>query len=194
MMVDTKEKILEAGLTIFSAKGYVGSSTREIAKKAGVAEITLFRHFSSKETLFGEVIKSYTFLPILKKLIPNLLDKDYKEALEDIARNYLEKLEERKDLIQIMKSKARLYPEKVANIHRAYVDEMFKTMASYFRQLQESKKLREDFDPEMGALAFVGMLFTYFSTREFFQRKDKISDTNKVIKEFVEIFVKGTVQ
>ncbi len=62
----TKDRILKTGLKLFSKKGYLGATTKEIAKTAGIAEITLFRHFSSKERLFEEVINAYSFLPAKK--------------------------------------------------------------------------------------------------------------------------------
>ncbi|WP_169704188.1 TetR/AcrR family transcriptional regulator, partial [Candidatus Kuenenia stuttgartensis] len=44
-----RKKILETGLKLFSKKGYLGTTTREIAKEAGTAEVTIFRHFISKK-------------------------------------------------------------------------------------------------------------------------------------------------
>ncbi|MGE5799532.1 MAG: helix-turn-helix domain-containing protein, partial [Syntrophaceae bacterium] len=41
----TREKILDASLRLFSDKGFLGATTRGIARRAGVAEVTLFRHF-----------------------------------------------------------------------------------------------------------------------------------------------------
>ena len=52
----TKEKILTAAMSLVSEKGYLGATTREIAHDAGVTELTLFRHFGSKEKLFEEVL------------------------------------------------------------------------------------------------------------------------------------------
>src|SRR5512146_104283 len=104
MTKDTKEKILDAGLSLFSKKGYLGATTKEIAKKAGVAELTLFRHFSSKERLFEETIKRYSFLPALKGLLPEVRGLEYSEALLVIAKKYLERLAERRALIKIMQS------------------------------------------------------------------------------------------
>ena len=48
----TKEKILDATIALVSQKGYLGATTREIARGAGVTELTLFRHFGTKEKLF----------------------------------------------------------------------------------------------------------------------------------------------
>lgn len=53
---DTRSKILEAALDLFSEKGFHASTTRKISQKAGVNEVTLFRHFKTKLTLFEEVL------------------------------------------------------------------------------------------------------------------------------------------
>jgi AcrR family transcriptional regulator len=58
--------ILDAALRLFSQKGFLGATTRQIAREAGVAEVTLFRRFGSKEELFAEVIRGYSFLPAMK--------------------------------------------------------------------------------------------------------------------------------
>lgn len=56
-MMDTKDKILNAGIREFAKTGYLGTSTKTIAKSAGVAEMTLFRKFGSKKELFESMIR-----------------------------------------------------------------------------------------------------------------------------------------
>jgi len=48
---ETRQKILEAARNCFDDGGFEQASTREIAKRAGVAEGTIFSHFSTKEEL-----------------------------------------------------------------------------------------------------------------------------------------------
>jgi AcrR family transcriptional regulator len=193
MPKDTKEKILDAGLSLFSKKGYLGATTKEIAKKAGVAELTLFRHFSSKERLFEEAIKRRSFLPTLKGLLPELKGLVYTDALIEIANRYLERLSERRDLIKIMHSEIHLYPAKVREIQQKFVGEIVGTLASYFRGLQE-RRILKDFDPELGARAFLSMFFSYFTSQEFIaDKKQRFSDKDAVVGEFVKIFVSGTM-
>ncbi|MEM2265151.1 MAG: helix-turn-helix domain-containing protein [Nitrososphaerota archaeon] len=60
--LETEDKLLQAALELFSEKGYLGATTKEIAKRAGVSELTLFRHFKSKENLFTAVLNRYSFL------------------------------------------------------------------------------------------------------------------------------------
>jgi AcrR family transcriptional regulator len=47
----TKERILEAALKLFQDKGLEGTTTKEISRKAGIAEGTLFNYFKTKEDL-----------------------------------------------------------------------------------------------------------------------------------------------
>lgn len=190
---DTRTKILDAGLRLFSKKGYLRATTREIARKAGVAELTLFRHFSSKELLFEEIINTFTFLPTLRGLLPEIKNMPYEEALAEIARRFLERLLERKELIRIMHSESQLYPEKVREIYHNFIHEMFRTLASYFAELQDAGVLRT-FNPELAARAFLGMFFSYFNAREMMAyRGARAADPADAVHAYVDIFVNGTL-
>jgi AcrR family transcriptional regulator len=48
---ETKQRILKAALELFKEKGLEGTTTKEISKKAGIAEGTLFNYFKTKEDL-----------------------------------------------------------------------------------------------------------------------------------------------
>jgi len=85
MTAATRENILDAALELISSKGYLGASTREIAQMAGVAEVTLFRYFASKESLFAEVLRSFSSIPVLPELMPHLESMSYEEALEALV-------------------------------------------------------------------------------------------------------------
>jgi AcrR family transcriptional regulator len=189
----TRDRILEAALKIFSMKGYLGATTREIAGEAGVAEVTLFRHFSSKERLFEEVVNRYSFLPALKGLLPELQSRHYRDSLSVIARRFLGIMNERRHLVRIIQGDIH-HSEKLRDIFYLFTDEMFRTLASYFKQMQERGVLRS-FDAQAAARAFFGMFFSYFY-REVCIAKKKIkkADLDKVVDEFIDIFVRGTIR
>jgi AcrR family transcriptional regulator len=52
----TKDKLIKAGIEAFARSGLEGATTKEIAQIAGVNEVTLFRHFQSKERLLAAVV------------------------------------------------------------------------------------------------------------------------------------------
>jgi AcrR family transcriptional regulator len=52
-----KDEIIDAALEVFSESGYEGGSMREIAKRVGVSEPALYRHFDGKEALFLALLR-----------------------------------------------------------------------------------------------------------------------------------------
>ncbi len=53
-----RQAILEAAKTLFLSNGYDGSSMDAIAAEAGVSKLTVYSHFTDKETLFAAAVKS----------------------------------------------------------------------------------------------------------------------------------------
>ncbi len=53
-----RASILSAALPLFAARGYDGTTTRDLARAAGVTEPILYRHFPSKEALFDAVLSA----------------------------------------------------------------------------------------------------------------------------------------
>jgi AcrR family transcriptional regulator len=55
-LLPARERLLTAAARVFSRSGLAGATTREIAREAGVNEVTLFRHFHTKEGLIAAVV------------------------------------------------------------------------------------------------------------------------------------------
>ena len=55
---DTKRKILDHALELFSAKGYDSVSVGEIAEAVGIKAPSLYNHFPSKQAIFNAIIES----------------------------------------------------------------------------------------------------------------------------------------
>lgn len=56
-MREKTNQILEASIKVFMDKGYKGASTKAIAEEASVAEVTIYRKFNNKHTLFEEAVR-----------------------------------------------------------------------------------------------------------------------------------------
>ncbi|OIK16037.1 TetR family transcriptional regulator [Bacillus sp. MUM 116] len=76
-LTDKQKKILIAAIESFSEKGYAGTSTNEIAKKAGVAEGTIFRHYKTKKDLLMSIVA-----PMMAKLIASFIINDLNKVLD----------------------------------------------------------------------------------------------------------------
>src|ERR1700751_6369061 len=53
----TRQRILAAAQQVFSRDGFQGAPTREIAREAGVNEVTIFRHFRTREELLHSTLR-----------------------------------------------------------------------------------------------------------------------------------------
>src|ERR1043166_7551022 len=55
--MDLRARILKAASDLYGETGFRGTTTRQIAQRAGVNEVTLFRQFGTKTALLHEAIK-----------------------------------------------------------------------------------------------------------------------------------------
>lgn len=190
----TKERILTTALKLFSQKGYLGATTKEIAKEAKIAEVTLFRYFPSKEALFEEVINTYSFLPTLKEILEKVKKEPCERALKIIAYEFIKVLESKKDLIKIMHSEMHRYPEEIKKIHENIIENTIIVLSEYFKKLQKKKILRE-INTVFAARAFLGMFFSYFYGKEIKECLNlKKEDPEEVINAYIDIFLKGILK
>lgn len=189
---DTKQRILETTLRLISEKGYLGATTREIAQEVGVAELTLFRHFGSKEKLFEEVLENFTFLPRLKELLPELENLPFEDALNAIGLNFIGTLKERRSFIRIMITEVTVYPEKARRLYHGMIDGIIRTLAGYFRRLQSAGVLKGEIMPEVAARFFLGTMFQYFHSEEIIKgHMITKQEARKAVRELVKIFSSG---
>lgn len=55
--MDTRHRILDAALTLFAEKGYANVFVAEIADAVGIKAPSLYKHFGSKQEIFGAILK-----------------------------------------------------------------------------------------------------------------------------------------
>ena len=62
----TAEKIIQAAIELVKEKGYTAATTKEIAMRAGVNEVTIFRNFKSKKGVIEAAVAEFSYVPHLK--------------------------------------------------------------------------------------------------------------------------------
>lgn len=88
-----KKKIIEAGLKLFSTKGYYNTNTAEIAKEAKVSTGIVYRYFKDKKDIFMHAIGlylDYMYVPIIRKLNTIKYPIDIESLLNDIIEITIE--------------------------------------------------------------------------------------------------------
>ena len=56
MARDTKERILEAALEMFSQYGYAGTNIRELSVSLGLVKSGVYKHYQSKEAIWNALL------------------------------------------------------------------------------------------------------------------------------------------
>jgi AcrR family transcriptional regulator len=83
--------ILEAARRTFAEKGYARTTTREVAARAGVAEVLLFRRFGSKAKLFAEAAL-HPMAQFIRNWINEFAESLPEGSIEESQRYFLERL------------------------------------------------------------------------------------------------------
>jgi len=107
---ERREQILNSALNVFIEKGYNGSTTVDIAKEAGVSEVTLFRYFDSKKQIFIQAIEPI-LLTSLKESLFQSKDMEPIEKLEYILRERISFLSHHHAVIKLILMESQINPE-----------------------------------------------------------------------------------
>ncbi len=97
---NTKEKIFDVSIDLFSQYGYDGVSIRQIAKEVGIKESSIYNHYQSKESIL-ESILSYYINEMLKEEAPVMqpkenLNMDFDHFYKEGSDRFISKLSEEK--------------------------------------------------------------------------------------------------
>jgi TetR/AcrR family transcriptional regulator, mexJK operon transcriptional repressor len=84
---ETRTRILAATREIFERNGTRGTTTREVAERAGVNEATLFRHFGSKAALIGAMREDSCGIEAMRNLVTELEGADITADVKTIAHH-----------------------------------------------------------------------------------------------------------
>ncbi|WP_457681768.1 TetR/AcrR family transcriptional regulator [Thermovibrio sp.] len=175
--METREKILQAAYKCFSEKGFLGATTKEIAREAGVSEITLFRHFKSKRELFEEVLNRFSVIRDIERISSK--GKGRREALKEIGVEILNSLKEKRSFLKILLSEVISKEPEVEKVYRKFI----KKLDALIAEVLGSDKVK--------ARLFHSTLFGLFISKELFL-KEELSEKEKkeVVEKLVETFLR----
>jgi AcrR family transcriptional regulator len=154
----TRSRILKAATEVFAASGIAGATTREIARVAGVNEVTLFRHFQSKEQLLAAVVQQVTALQAEALANQDEWTGDLQIDLLHYAWIYNNMLEGHEALVRMFIGEAKRHPEAALQVLRETVQPLRDKLIAYLRNGIDRGNVRPDVDILPAVDMFTGML------------------------------------
>ncbi|WP_052339815.1 TetR/AcrR family transcriptional regulator [Gorillibacterium massiliense] len=192
---DTRERLLAAARDMFSEKGYTAATVRDIADRAGVREITLFRHFESKERLFSEAItdniKKVTPQGLLPEIFQTQLSGDLLSTLRELAKTYLAFCRESIPFMRVGMIEAPRNAE-FAGFITEIPRMLEQQLASYLEALHTEGKIPAT-DTLRMAKMFYGVLFSHVFAQYMFKGDSEINleQDEAMLEACVSLFSKG---
>ena len=187
----TRDRILDAALVAFAKKGFSAATTKEISSDAGVNEVTLFRHFGSKRTLFEHVIRERSPLQEITMTVSANADMPIEDLLEQNAATVLGILKANRHLFMMLLGDAWRDQRMRSIIGESSIEKGVEFLADMMAALMAAGKIRR-VAPDVAARGLIGMIQSYFLTRYLLAGKDPDPEEDRrMISGFVDLFLNG---
>jgi TetR/AcrR family transcriptional regulator len=191
---DRRRQLIESALDLFARNGFKGTTTKEIARAAGVTEAMIFRHFPSKQALYMAVldfkVQSIGLVEWLKET-QNCIDRNddaglVRAIMSGILHGFRD--DPRYERVKLF---AALEGHEVGLSHyRQFAIPIFQLLRDYLLRRQREGALRE-LDPAAVMAAVSGMAQNYAVLTSMFGFNSPDLTDEQVIEIFTAIIMNG---
>lgn len=184
----THRRLLEAARAEFSEKGIESATTRGIAERAGCNEVTLFRHFESKQKLLAAVVQETSEEFRAFCACGGNFSGDPVEDLGRFAKVYTDSLERCEGMARALIGEGRRRPTLCKELIGDVLEPLHLSLAAYLGERKEAGLVRADLD----GMAFAE-IFTSALMGGLLRRTSGLSELDREgwLRETVAIFVDG---
>jgi AcrR family transcriptional regulator len=188
----TRTRILQAAQRLFAAKGFEGTTTRDLAQTAGVAEGTLFRHFANKKAILVEVATS-GWVDILTDLLTELSEMGSYKAIAQVMCRRMWNLQKNADIMRVCFMEVQFHPDLRDRIQTEVIDKMTAVAEAFF-QTAIDKGIYRQMDAKLGAKVFLGLFaIAGFSDNTLIEPNASPQEMQKMAEGLADIFLNGVL-
>jgi TetR/AcrR family fatty acid metabolism transcriptional regulator len=185
---DKRARILQAAIKVFARKGYFAARVSEIAKKAGVADGTIYLYFRNKEdllvSLFDEVMAAH-----LQAAREELRAAPGPAArLLAIAEHHLRVLGENRELAVVFQVELRQSTKFMERFSSTWLQDYFQLLYGVIEEGQRAGVFRADLPKKLVAKAIFGALDEMVTS---FILSGKDYDLVDLAAPVVDLFLRG---
>lgn len=188
-MDDTHLRIMKAAMDLVTEKGYASMTTKEIARRAGVNESTLFRKFKGKEDI---VVTAMDYEPWHPHITKDMFKNYTGELAPDLckfARIYLDHVTPYFVSLSIGLRSPELYQytsQKIMQVPQTFLD----GFKSYLLDMQKQRKIKVH-NIDAAAAMFLSMCFGFVFFKASFEDNLIALPADDYLKTGIEVFLDG---
>jgi len=189
---ETSQKIIDAAMVLVRDNGYVATTTKAIAKAAGVNECTLFRKFKNKKDIVLQGVSQAGWRANVTPEIFENVQWDLRADIEMFMKAYMDRMTPDFVKLSIGLRAPQLYEEASALIMK--VPQAFlSSFTQYLNRMFALGKIpKADFDAL--ALTVFSSTFGYVFLNASFGNELSKVEKDEYIKSSVQMFIKGLEQ
>lgn len=190
--VETRTRILQAAQRLFARRGFDGTTTRDLAQAAGVAEGTLFRHFENKKAILVAVA-TQGWIEILTDLLTELSEMGSYKAIAQVMRKRMLNLHQNADMLRVCFMEAQFHPDLSQQIQSDVIVKMTDVAEAFFQTAMDRGIYRKT-NPRIVAQVFLGM-FTVagFSRDTVMAESSSPQEMQEMAEGLADIFLNGVL-
>jgi AcrR family transcriptional regulator len=189
-------QILRVAVTLFSQKGFGGTTTREIALAAGVSEAMVFRHYATKEELYSAILDhkacSGDTMNPEAMVAEALKQKDDRAVFEQLALGALEHHDCDPEFQRLLLHSALEGHELAEIFFEKFVRRVYQLLGGYIAERQRDGAMTQ-IDPAIIVRAFVGMIIHHSLNNNLWDPERRLLNISnaEAAKQFAEILLNG---
>ena len=194
IVAGTRQRLLDAAARVFARSGLEGATTREIAREAKVNEVTLFRHFQTKDNLLSEVVRrtfdrqEETFAAPTPSAAVRA-GGGLRASLGRFAQRYAELLESNLPFIRTLIGASHRHREHEVRAFKGIFHPLKAELLAAIESAQQRGLLRPGVEARVAADVFGSMIFTEVLRRASPHCPDYPDDLYR--ETCVDVFVRG---
>jgi AcrR family transcriptional regulator len=184
-------QIVGAAMKCFAERGFEGTTTRMLARAAGVSEGLIFRHFPTKRSLYRAII-SQRIAEGPAGMIPEeaAARDDDRGVLSSIASTLVARVGRDPSFMRLMFFSALEGAPLSRMFYQARVRRVRNFLASYLDRRMKEGALRV-MDPVAAAGAFMGMVANYVQQKDLFRVPVPSLAVDRLVATWVDLFLGG---
>lgn len=196
---ERREQILHTAINLFSQKGFSGTTTKEIGRKAGVSEAMVFRHFAKKSDIYDAILGDKACHDGMRFpwegneiLMQAITRKDDFAVFYAFALHALTKQQSDVSFMRLMFYSALEEHELAERFFSEFVARVYGFLGGYIEERQRDGAMRP-MDPKVAVRSFMGMIIHHSLNNILWDQNRNLLDiTNEeAAKNFAEILLNG---